>query len=195
MTVFDLLFIAIVLGSAATLIAALVCALSKKLRAAGRIMIGWGIAVAAYLLVVLAVSALAPRRVLNLGDQQCSDDWCIAVESAQREVMPDHAVYRVTLRLSSRALRVAQRETGLSVYLLDGGGRRYDALPRVNDVPLDVQLAPGESANAVRVFHVDPTAQDLVCVVAHEGGFPIGWFIIGGQPFSRRTVVRLEGGL
>jgi len=34
-----------------------------------------------------------------------------------------------------------------------------------------------------------------VCVVAHEGGFPIGWFIIGGQPFSRRTVVRLEGGL
>jgi hypothetical protein len=191
MTLFDLLFIAIVLGSAATLIAALVCALSKKLRSAGRIMIGWGIAIAVYLSVVLAVGALSPRRVLNLGDQQCSDDWCIAVESAEREVMPDHAAYRVTLRLSSRALRVAQRETGLSVYLLDSSGRRYDPLPPVNDVPLDVQLAPGESANAVRVFHTDPAARDLVLVIAHEGGFPIGRFIIGGQPLSGRTVVRM----
>jgi len=191
MTLFDLLFLAIVLGSAAALLAGLVCALSKRRRAAGRVLIGWGIAITAYLSVVLAVSALTPRRVLNLGDPQCSDDWCLAVESALREVTPDHFVYRVTLRLSSRALRVPQRETGLSVYLLDAGGRRYDPLPRVTDVPLDVQLAPGESATAVRVFHVDNAARDLVFVVAHEGGFPIGWFIIGGQPLDGRTVVRV----
>ena len=46
---------------------------------------------------------------------------------------------------------------------------------------------------ASRSFLVPAEAKDVGLVVAHEGGFPIGWFIIGyGTWFRKPAVVQLQ---
>jgi hypothetical protein len=65
------------------------------------------------------------------------------------------AVYDVTLRIFSRARRVAQREMGAKdVYLVDTQWRRYDPAPSVAEIPLNVLLKAGESVMTTRTFDV-----------------------------------------
>jgi len=78
------------------------------------------------------------------------------------------------------------------VYLTDHRSRRYDPIPDTSDVPLNVLLGPQESVAATRVFNVPADAREIGLVLAHEGGFPIGWFIIGYETWFRKpTIVRL----
>ena len=183
MSLFDLLFIAVFLASAVTLIIA-AFARSK------RILIVWMISAGAYLGTAALSHYLMPLRVLNVGEDQCSDDWCIAVEKVNRTPAAGAISYELMLRISSRARRAAQRETGLTVYLTDTRGSRYEPLPDPSAVPLDVRLEAQQSVTTTRVFKVPPDASDLGFVVAHEGGFPITRFIIGRSPFQK-TIVRL----
>jgi hypothetical protein len=152
-----------------------------------------GILVGVYLGIVILVSLASPRRVLSIGDDQCWDDWCIAVIKVRRKPVEDCQEYEVPLRLSSRARRRAQRERGVQVYLMDDRGRCYDAVHDADAVPFDVLLQPQEKVNTKRVFNLPADARDSVLVVSHEGWFP-GLFIIGDSEslFHKRTVVRLE---
>jgi hypothetical protein len=101
--------------------------------------------------------------------------------------------YRVDLRLTSRARRVSQRENNVVVYLTDQQGRRYDPVADTAATPIHVLLQPQESVVASRSFLVPAEAKDLGLVVAHEGGFPIGWFIIGYDTwFNRPAILRLQ---
>ena len=70
-------------------------------------------------------------------------------------------------------------------------GSRYEPSPRAADVPLSVQLGPGQSVAAERVFKVPLDVSEPGLVIAHEGGFPIGWFIIGQGPFRKAPIVWL----
>src|SRR5262249_10214567 len=45
-----------------------------------KILVGWGIAAIAYVMVSAGVSFFKPRRVIEQGQNWCFDDWCIAVE-------------------------------------------------------------------------------------------------------------------
>jgi hypothetical protein len=176
MTIFEPLFLLCVLIALILLLLAGVAALQgRRDRAVVRLK-RLAIASAVYMLVVLAVSAATPRKTYRVGDTQCFDDWCIAVTSARRA--PGNAV-AVNLRLSSRAKRVSQSEKGTVVYLRDAAGRRYNPEPDSQSVPLDTRLGPGESVDAPRRFVVRPDAGALGLVYTHEGGFPIGFFIIG----------------
>ena len=190
MNIAEPLFLLLVLVTVITLVSAAVFAIGGKVARAGRILRGLGIGLAAYFAVVIAVSILSPRRVYHLGDTQCFDDWCIAVVDAQRTVKPATTRYEVSLRLSNRARRVPMGEKGTVLYLTDARGRRYDPLPDPSAVPLDTMLQPGESVNAKRRFDVPLDAQDLGLTYTHEGGFPIGWFIIGeGGWFQKPPIV------
>jgi hypothetical protein len=80
--------------------------------------------------IVVVTSLLSPRRVVTLGEVQCSDDWCISVTSIMPVTTADDTVIEVVFRLSSRARRVPQRERFVVAYVLDGEGRRYEAEPR-----------------------------------------------------------------
>ncbi len=93
----------------------------------------------------------------------------------------------MTLELSSRAARVPQGEKGSVMYLTDSSGRRFD--PIESTVPFDYQLAPGESIVATRRYAVPRDARGLNVVYAHEGGFPIGWFIIGENDWIHGAAV------
>lgn len=115
----------------------------------------------------------------------------MAVENVTRQPSDRGVSYVVTLRLSSRAARVSQRENNVVVYLTDNRGSRYDPTLRDSDVPFNVRLAPLESVRATRVFDLPADAHDVGLVITHEGGFPGGWFTIGEEAWFRKpTVVR-----
>ena len=103
----------------------------------------------------------------------------------------NETVYTVKFRMFSHARAITQREKNLAIYLADAAGRRFDPVEGEGDVPLNVQLGPGQSVEARRTIEVPENAGKLVLVVAHEGGFPISWFIIGAGPFGKPPILRL----
>jgi hypothetical protein len=84
MSLFDLLFIALVLASVVILSSAAILALIGRRARAMATLRGYAIGAAVYLGVVILVSLVAPRRVLSVGEPLRFDDWCIAVEGAER---------------------------------------------------------------------------------------------------------------
>jgi hypothetical protein len=192
MNMFEPLFILLALVTVFTLMTAAAFAATGKFARAGRILRRLGICAGVYLAIVIAVSIFNPQRVYRIGDTQCFDDWCIAVVGAQWTGAPEGGRYEVALRLSNRAKRVPMGEKGTVVYVVDAQERRYDPLPEGPDVPLDVILKPGESIDVTRRFDVPRDARNLGLIYTHEGGFPIGWFIVAeGGWFQKPPVVRL----
>jgi hypothetical protein len=97
--------------------------------------------------------------------------------------------YRVEMELSNRGRRVSQRENNLVLYLTDDHGRRYDPLPESASVAFNLLLQPNESAFVSRSFLLPEAAKAVGAVITHEGGFPIGWFIIGSDTWFRKPPV------
>jgi hypothetical protein len=193
MNLFEPLFLFLALVAVITLLTAATFAARGRWARAGRILRRLGVGAAVYFAVVIAVSILSPRRVYRVGDPQCFDDWCVAVVEAHRAVGAADAPYEVVLRLSNRARGVPMGEKGTVVYLTDARGRRYDPVRDPAAVPLDTRLQPGESVLASRRFDVPRDAQSLGLVYTHEGGFPIGWFVISeGGWFQRPPIVRFD---
>jgi hypothetical protein len=203
MTLFDLVFVALFLTAVVTLLVAVGTLLAGRRARAAALARRLAAGTVAYLVVVIAVSLLTPRRVLPLGAEQCSDDWCVAVVDARRsppnrnapgDGAASRAVYDVTFRLRSRARRVAQRERNVVVYLRDDAGRTFAAEPDARAVPFDTLLQAGESILAARRFLVPAATHDAGIVVG-RGGIPFpGCCVIGdeGSLLHRRTVVRLR---
>lgn len=192
MTIFDLIFIAASFATAISLVVMAVAAIRGRRGRALGILCGVGLFIAAYLIVIVVVSLKSPTRVLHVLEPQCFDDWCISVDHVERTLAGTDAGYTTTLRLFSRARRRAQRENGVSVYVLDDRGRRYEPVDDPQAVPLNVLLNPGESIVAMRKFIVPADAHNPGLVVAH-GRFP-GIFIIGDDQslFHKPTVVRFD---
>lgn len=187
MTLFDLLFIVLFLTAVCVLVSCLVSVLRGRAAQAGRRLRTLGVAVLFYMAIVVGVSLLAPRRVVAVSEDQCSDDWCIAVLGATRT--GDSAV-AVGFRIASRARRVTQRERFVVVYLRDSDGRRYDPDPAPGQPPFDVELGPGAVVGTQRVFHVPPHAAGLGIVFTRAGDIPFPrCCIIGTGLFHKDPVV------
>jgi hypothetical protein len=192
LTLYDLFFIAVFLASVATLcVAAGVAVFGSRARAL-RILRVYGICIGIYLATVVVVSLVQPREILAVGEDKCFDDWCIGVQDFDKAASGSDLIYHVAIRLSSTAKRISQRENGVTVYVRDSRGRRFDPLPLAGDVPFNSLLLAQQSISAKRVFAVPADAQDIGLVIAHEGGFPIGWFILGTGPFHKEPMVPLR---
>ncbi len=196
MNIFDLLFIVLLLAAVVSLASAGIAAACGKRASALRILRILGVSAAIYFGIVCMVSAATPGKVLSPGDPRCFDDWCISVEGAQRIKEPSAISYDVTLRISSRARRISQRENSVVVYVTDDRWRRFDSIPRNSDVPLNTLLGPGESIIAHRVFHLPADSRGVGAVVAHEGSalgcFPGCLVITENEWFRKPAVTRLE---
>ncbi|MHB8503745.1 MAG: hypothetical protein ACYDCG_15265 [Candidatus Acidiferrales bacterium] len=186
MSLFDLLFIFLLLAAVSTLLATLWFAVCRKFNRARRSLVGLLVGTAAYMMIVIVVSLILPRRVVKLGDSQCFDDWCLSVAGFRRMPEGTRVEYIVDLQLSSRALRISQRENNVTVYLTDKNGRRYEPVADKTYVPFNVLLRPQESVKVSRSFLVPGDAAEVGAVITHEGGFPIGWFIIGYDTWFRK---------
>ncbi|HZV06683.1 MAG TPA: hypothetical protein VE999_16500 [Gemmataceae bacterium] len=193
MTIFDLLFIVVFFAVIVMLVLAGVAALRGRRARAIAISRWLGIVAGLYLGIVILVSLISPRRELQVGDDQCWDDWCLTVTNVRRTPAENAIRYMVTIRISSCARRVAQRGRGTQVYLVDDRGRRYDPVPDPDAVPFDILLQPQEAVSTTRAFEIPADAHDPVLIATHGEGFP-GWFIIGdtGSLFHKKTVVLLE---
>ena len=197
MTIFDLLFLALLPALAVWLARAFYWTARDEWGRARRLWLELGAAAAVYLSVVVATSVATPRRRLRMGEDQCFDDWCLAAERVTRV---GGEFYAVTLRVSSRAKRVRQREWDAGVRVVDGRGRRYEvsaagqrAFEAANGRarPLSDELGPGDSFETVRVFDAPGEPEGLALEVTHGAG--PGLFIIGGEGslFHRETVTDL----
>jgi hypothetical protein len=182
----DLLFIVLFLVAVGTLFAAGWFAARGLYGRVGRILLRLLAGATAYMLVVIVVSLILPRRAVEVGEPQCFDDWCVSVAGYKRVPEGDRTEYRVELRLSSRARRISQRENHVVLYLTDQRGRRYDPVADESQVPFNTLLQAQESVVASRSFVVPGDAAEVGAVIAHEGGFPISWFIIGYDTWFRK---------
>jgi len=193
MSLFDLLFIALVLTSTGILVTALVMLLRGRRDEAARIALLWAGSAVVYLVIVYAVALLKPRRYLTVGEERCWDDWCAAVDNSTREPNGTDVVYTTTLRLFSRARGVDQRANGVQLYLTDREGRRWDPEPDESALPFDTLLHARESKTTTRRFHVPADARDVGLVMLHGTGSPV-CLIIGedGCMYNKRTVIRLD---
>lgn len=194
MTAFDLLFILVFLAGVGALLVALVSALRGRRAAAFRTFRRTAVSAAAYLAAVALVSLVSPRRFRNVGEEQCSDDWCIAVADARVEPDVSRSRVSVDFRLRSRAERISQRERGVVVYLRDAVGRRYDPEPPGGETPFDVRLAPGETRITTRSFLIPRDAPSPGVVVAREFSFPRCCILFEENSLlHKRTVVPIGG--
>jgi hypothetical protein len=191
MTIFDLILIASFLATVVVLVLVLIAAIRGRWSMLRNLLIGWGVFAAVYFGALVAISLATPQRLMSVGENRCWDDWCIAVTKVQRATITEGALLTVTLRMSSSAKRVTQRENGLSVYLIDDRGRRYEPVPAASAKPFDVPLGPGDSAEAERVFQVPADSHGIGLGFAHAGP---GRFIIGddGSFLHKPTIVRIE---
>jgi hypothetical protein len=194
MTIFDLLFLVIALATVVILFVSAFIILRGHPGQAVKLLLTYGIGLAIYMGVVGVVSLVSPQRILALGENRCFDDWCISVDNIARSDSPMGKVYSLTLRMSSRARRVSQRENGVVVYIMDEGGRRFEAITDPAEVPFNSLLQPGQTVTTIRTFEVPAASAQLVLIVGHEGStrFP-GMFIIGDDSslFHKPAIVRL----
>ncbi len=192
MTVFEPLFILLFLTAVVTLIAAAISAFTGRRSRALNILRRLAIGAAVYFAVVVIVAATSTPHVYHIGEPQCFDDWCITVADAKRAATDSAQTWTVTLRISSRARGITQRENGATVYLTDSLHRRFDVASGTPVMPLDAQLQPGESIESVRIYRLPPDARAVGLVYTHEGVFPIGDFIIGENEWFHKTVVTFD---
>ena len=189
MTLFDLLFILVFFTTVVGLFTALVTTLrGRRGRALWQLRV-LGAGVAVYMGIVVVTSLLSPRRVLAIGEPQCSDDWCITLTNISPTPIGDDDMYQAVFEISSRARRVPQRERFVVAFMLDGAGLRYEAEPSQGVPPFDTELLPGEYIATPRFFQVPRGATDLGVVVAREGDFGVPrCCIIGLGPFYKPPI-------
>jgi hypothetical protein len=185
MSVFDLTFLLVALAAIATLAGVLLMAAAGQVARAGRVLRRLLVCAAVYMLVVIGVSPLPGRRVVQRGTARCFDDWCIAVTGGQQQ----GAVYQVGVTVSSVAKRAVRRERGVEVLLEDASGRRYEPVGALSRGALDAELAPGGTARAVRAFQLPAGTRPVGAVVTHSGGFPIRWFVIGEEAWFHKPAL------
>jgi hypothetical protein len=194
LNLYDLLFILSFFAVIITLVAVVVIAIRGPRQKALRILGVLAVCLGAYFAICCLSAALMPRRELSLREPQCFDDWCIELDGVAQISSSSEIRYQTVIRVFSRAKRVSQRENGIVPYLEDDQGHRYAALQEPSATPFNVLLQPGESVAITRGFALPATAHVAGFVAAHEGGFPVGWFVIGeGQSlFRKETITRFQ---
>ena len=192
MNAFEILFILLFLASVLILAIAAGYALFGRRANAIGILRRYAIILTVYFAIVIVASFGTPRKELAIGESLCFDDWCITIRGVEMIKNQAGDAYVVTARLSSRARRAPQRENGIVLYLTDRTGSRYDAEHSGSDLPFNVQLSPNQNVDVTRTFRLPSGIAPLGVVVAHEGGFPITWFIIGEGPFKEPPIVLLS---
>jgi len=196
MSLFELFFLLAVLVSATTLTVIVVLALRGRRRQALTLLGIFGICVVSYLAAGVLISFAAPQLILRVGEPLCFDDWCLSVEQVSRAPGPVENSYLVSLRIFSRARRVAQRANGAWIYLIDDRGHLYPPDPDPSAVPLEHTLQPGESILASRVFHVPLNVHRLGLVTGQGSSYcgPMNFLIIGqgGCLFGKPAMIRIQ---
>src|SRR5277367_6113658 len=105
MTIYDVEFILVMFGTAVVLLIAGLLALFGRKRAAQLVLCGLGGYFITSIGVGVALAVVAKQPPLGVGNPQCVDNWCIAVEDVKSTLRDKAILYDVTLCIFSRANR------------------------------------------------------------------------------------------
>jgi hypothetical protein len=192
MTLYELVFILLFLGSVISL---LLSAFLWRRRASRKILVGLASVWSVYLAILAVTDVLSSEKVFKVGEDECFDEMCFAVAGVQ--ILPEQALNPastnvVTIRVVSHSRGRAQAEGGLRGRLYDGdtyinvseaAQKAYDA--RNGESPsLTQTIAPGESIHSVLVFEVPQSITHPALTLDH--GFTPGYFVIGESPFFHK---------
>ena len=193
MTVFDLLFIVLLLAAIVTLVAIVTAIVRGHRASALSISRRLVLCASVYIATVYAAAAFSTQTVLKIGDPQCSDDWCLAVDSVIPTPASATTHYTITLRIFSRARRVAQRENvAKDIYLVDANEQRYNPVLAGSEAPLNVLLQPEESVTTTRNFVLPAGDRDIRLMIDRSSILPFCVVIGECGAFHKGTVVRLD---
>ncbi len=171
MTVFDLLLILVVLGTAAACVAVVVALALRRWILGRRLVFAVVLVWVVYLGVGTVLALKSPQHIVAIGEDRCFDEMCFAVTGWNRtpSTIAGRSLYIVDVRISNRSRGHAQRELGRKGVLIDRSGRIYEVSPAAMyakspaGVPpypgLDVEVAPGQSLVTRLVFEL-PTDVD-----------------------------------
>jgi hypothetical protein len=197
MTLYELIFILLFLGSVISL---LLSVFLRRRGASRKILVAlasvWGV----YLAILTVSDFLSSQKVFKVGEEQCFDEMCFAVADVQ--TMPEQVfnpsattasrLYVVKVRVTSHARGRAQAEGGLRGRLYDGdtyinvseaAQKAYDA--QNGESPrLTQRISHGESFLSVLVFEVPQRITHPAITLDH--GFTPGYFVIGESPFFHK---------
>jgi hypothetical protein len=200
MTLYELVFILLFLGSVVSLLLSLFL---RRRRASRKILIALGSTWGIYLAILAVTNVLRPQKVFKVGEEQCFDEMCFAVAGV--ETLPQQAstapgttpvsLYIVTIRVSSHSHGRVQAEGGLRGRLYDGdtyinvsqaAQQTYDA-QHGQSPKLTQKIAPGGSILSTLVFEVPQAIAHPALTLDH--GFTPGYFIIGESPFFHQPAI------
>ncbi len=202
MTLYELLFILMFLGS----VISLLLAAFLRRRGGSRVLVALASVWAVYLVILMVTDICSSQKVFTLGEDQCFDEMCFAVTDLQ--IIPAQSVtlsgvegslFAVKVRVTSHSRGRAQAEGGIRGRLYEDGTyvnpsvaaqRAYNA--RYGESPILTQkLAPGESTVSVLVFEVPPGMTHPALTLDH--GFTPGYFVIGESPFFHKPDIHRLG--
>ncbi|MGH9762255.1 MAG: hypothetical protein ACREDR_26975 [Blastocatellia bacterium] len=210
MGIFDLVFILVFFFTVGSIGRILYLAAKKRGRDAARPAKILAALLVLYFGVLIAISAVTPRKLIPMGEDRCYDDWCIGAEnltvartigSGANAATAKGIFYIVTLKVSSRALRITQRAKDAAVVVIDEqdrsyfpsaeGQRAYDAINGVGPA-ITNKLGPGDSFTTTVIFDIPLNAAQVGLEVQH--GFWPGRLIIGESTsfFHKRTLIALS---
>ncbi|MBL8076721.1 MAG: hypothetical protein JNM55_02065 [Anaerolineales bacterium] len=204
---FDLLFLLIVLVTAIIFLVTLINLIRKRFVQTRRLLLYYGLGLAIYFFILIAVSLTSPQRVVAMKETRCFDDWCLAIEDVKlldelNKVKPDGVFYVIKLELSNQARGRSQRAGSVAIHLFDENGNQYD-LSAVGQSALEAQqgaippltstIEVGQVITTFQVFDLPREAHDVVLTIEHPVGFSPGWFIIGDESslLHKPTIVHL----
>jgi hypothetical protein len=177
MTIFDLLFFLLVLGTLVTFIIICVLFIRHKTIQGFIAFIALVIVIGIYISIIIIVSLNTPQLFLAYKQIMWSDDWGISVESVSINKTGTDKNIEVTFAILSRALRTPQKERNVDVFIVDENEKQYRPERGSSYAPFDSILQPGQRIEIQRTFSINTPGQ-LGLIIKRFNRFP-GLFIIG----------------
>jgi len=185
-------FLLLALASIVSLVAIAVFFVTGQYSRAGRILVRWGIGVAAYA-AILVVVAMRPQNLpFKPGVPFCDDDMCGSIENiVKTPSAPGEVTYRLDFRLFSKANHGPRSTRGAAVYLTDDRNRCFLPVHDSSAIPFDVAIQPGQSVNTSLTFNVPADTRTLFFAASMER-IQYASFVIGNGDLLHKPRTRFR---
>jgi hypothetical protein len=147
----------VVVAMASLLVLALVRVVYGEYRRAVKTLLALCAFSGIYIIAVMTVSLMTPRKIVTVGQSYCYDIWCIGIEKVTAVPQGEKVLYTTDVRIFSDANRVQTSAKGASIFLVDDRGRRFPMIEGQYDMVLD----PRQSVHTSLKFLAPADARQL----------------------------------
>jgi hypothetical protein len=136
-------------------------AMSRKFRSAAKLAgITLG-AMAAWVLVVSAISFAMPQTIVKIGDTYCLDIRCTGIDEVSAESKGSDTIYKLDIHVFSDANTVKVAFIPTSLALVDERGRQFPLMPAGDTAPSATYLEPQQTIKTTLLFAAPSDARQL----------------------------------